>query len=548
MYTDDRRQGFDDLSCSLHAPVRNHIAVDRRQFLFGAAAFGAAAIAGVAIGLDELHGSERTRPRPRARPAATVPPTTTAPLVPADALHAEWVAEENAKPGTGDWQITGVGEAGAIEGYASAVSAQQGETMTIHVSTRAQSFHVEAYRMGWYGGTGGRLVWRSADIPGKRQPAATVTAGVNLVEARWDSSLSVPVDSTWPPGCYLLKLVAPAEGVQQWVPLTVRDDASHSAFLMMNAVTEWQAYNEWGGYSLYLGRGRGGRSFENRGRIVSFDRPYDQPGGAGDFVGLELPLVQLLEGRGYDVSYMTSVDFHRRPDLVQQHRALLSPGHDEYWSKPMRDGAEAARDRGVNLAFLGANAAYRQIRFEPSALGPDRHQVCYKSANEDPMRRVDPSVVTVNWRDAPVNRPENAMIGQQYKCNPVRDDMVIVAPNAWMFDGTGVTMNQRLATVIGPECDAYTPGKQVPPNVQILAHSPVKCGGFSDMTYYTAPSGAGVFASGSIWWITKLTPPGPGSPFDAIVSTTTENILRAFGAGPAGLTHPSEPNARTVHA
>jgi hypothetical protein len=522
--------------------------VDRRQFLFGAAAFGAAAIAAVAIGLDELHGSERTRRHPRARPVATVPPTTTAPLVPADALHAEWVAEENAKPGTSDWQITGVGEAGAIEGYASAVSAQQGETMTIHVSTRAQSFHVEAYRMGWYGGTGGRLVWRSADIPGKRQPAATVTAGVNLVETRWEPSLSVPVDSTWPPGCYLLKLVAPAEGVQQWVPLTVRDDSSHAAFLMMNAVTEWQAYNEWGGYSLYFGRGRGGRSFENRGRIVSFDRPYDQPGGAGDFVGLELPLVQLLEGRGYDVSYMTSVDFHRRPDLVQQHRALLSPGHDEYWSKPMRDGAEAARDRGVNLAFLGANAAYRQIRFEPSALGPDRHQVCYKSANEDPMRKVDPSVVTVNWRDAPVNRPENAMIGQQYKCNPVRDDMVIVAPNAWMFDGTGVTMNQRLATVIGPECDAYTPGKQVPPNVQILAHSPVKCGGFSDMTYYTAPSGAGVFASGSIWWITKLTPPGPGSPFDAIVSTTTENILRAFGAGPAGLTHPSEPNARTVHA
>ncbi|HMF04621.1 MAG TPA: N,N-dimethylformamidase beta subunit family domain-containing protein, partial [Acidimicrobiia bacterium] len=282
--------------------------------------------------------------------------------------------------------------------------------------------------------------------------------------------------------------------------------------------------------------------------IVSFDRPYDQPGGAGDFVGLELPLVQTLEGHGYDVSYTTSVDFHRRPELALQHRALLSPGHDEYWSKPMRDGAEAARDRGVNLAFFGANAAYRQIRFEPSSVGPDRHQVCYKSATEDPMRRVDPSLVTVNWRDPPVNRSENAMIGQQYKCNPVRDDMVVVAPDAWVFEGTGVTMNQRLPTVIGPECDAYTPGRQVPPNVQILAHSPVKCGGFSDMTYYSAPSGAGVFASGSIWWITKSTAPGPGSPFDATVAATTENILRVFGAGPAGLAHPSEPNARAVSA
>jgi N,N-dimethylformamidase beta subunit-like, C-terminal len=243
-------------------------------------------------------------------------------------------------------------------------------------------------------------------------------------------------------GCYLLKLVAPIEGIQQWIPLTVRDDSSHSAFLMMNAVTEWQAYNEWGGYSVYFGRGRGGRSFQNRGRIVSFDRPYDQPGGAGDFIGLEFPLIQLMEQRGFDVSYVTSVDVHRHPELVLQHRALLSPGHDEYWSKPMRDGAEAARDHGVNLAFFGANAAYRQIRFESSAIGPDRHQICYKAANEDPMRKMDPSLVTVNWRDAPVNRPENAMIGPQYKCNPVSNDMVIVAPDAWVFENTGVTMNQ----------------------------------------------------------------------------------------------------------
>jgi hypothetical protein len=513
--------------------------VNRRQFLIGAVAFGAAAVAGVTVALDELRGSGATHAR-RAATRAASPPGSTA-RVPADALHAAWVAEENAKPGTADWQITGVGEPGAIEGYANAVSAQHGETVTLRVSTRARSFHVEAYRMGWYGGKGARLIWRSEDVQGNRQAPPTVTPGVNLVEAHWDPSLSVPVDGTWPPGCYLLKLVAPAEGVQQWVPLTVRDDASRSAFFMMNAVTEWQAYNEWGGYSLYFGLGRGGRTFNNRGRIVTFDRPYDQPGGAGDFVGLELPLVQLLEGRGYDVSYTTSVDFHRNPELALQHRALLSPGHDEYWSKSMRDGGEAARDHGVNLAFFGANAAYRQIRFEPSALGPDRHQVCYKSANEDPMRRTDPSQVTVNWRDPPVNRPENAMIGQQYKCNPVRDDMVVVAPDAWVFEGTGVTMNQRLPTVIGPECDAYTPGRQVPPNVQILAHSPVKCGGFSDMTYYTAPSGAGVFASGSIWWITKVTPPGPGSPFQPVVAEATENVLRVFGAGPAGASHPSQP-------
>jgi len=514
--------------------------VNRRQFLFGALGAAAAAAAG-AFGLD--HWLRDHPAHARSRPAA---PTTTRRPGAADVLHAEWIVAENAKPGSGDWRITGPAEGDAMEGYASAVSAIQGETVTLFVSTRAQSYHVEAYRMGWYGGAGGRLVWTSADMPGKRQTPAAVTPGVNLVEARWDPSLTVPIDASWPPGCYLFKLVAPVEGVQRWVPLTVRDDASQSAFLMMNAVSEWQAYNEWGGYSLYFGRGPGGRTFANRGRIVSYDRPYDQTGGAGDFIGLEFPLVQLLEGRGYDVSYVTSVDFHRHPELALQHRALLSPGHDEYWSKPMRDGAEAARDHGVNLAFFGANAAYRQIRFEPSRLGPDRHQVCYKAANEDPMRTVDPTLVTVNWRDAPVNRPENAMIGQQYECNPVKADMAITDPSAWVFEGTGVTAGQVLPDTIGPEYDRYAATPPAPQNVQILAHSPVTCHGkssFSDMTYYTVPSGAGVFASGSIWWITKVTPPGPGSPFNPVASAVTENVLRAFGVGPAGTAHPSIPTA-----
>src|SRR5262249_12371151 len=322
--------------------------VNRRQFLVGAAALGAAAV-GAVIGIDELLAGGSARAHHRARRTASSRSTTAAPRVPSDALHSEWVAEEDGKQGRGDGQITGPAEGDAIESFASAVSATHGEKVTLVVSTGAKEFHVEAYRMGWYDGKGGRLVWTSENVPGTRQAPAKVTPGVNLVEAPWEPSLVVSVDDSWPPGCYLLKLVAPAEGVQRWVPLTVRDDASHSAFLMMNAITEWQACNEWGGESPDFGGGaRGGsgvattggwRAFANRGRMVACDRPYDQLGGAGDFVGLELPLVQLLEGRAYDVSYTTSVDFHRRPDLVLQHRALLSPGHDEYWSKPMRDGA-----------------------------------------------------------------------------------------------------------------------------------------------------------------------------------------------------------------
>jgi hypothetical protein len=233
------------------------------------------------------------------------------------------------------------------------------------------------------------------------------------------------------------------------------------------------------------------------------------------------------------------------------HRALLSLGHDEYWSRAMRDGAENARDQGVNLAFLGANAVFRQIRFEPSALGANRHQVAYKSATADPLRRSNPAEVTVNWRQPPVSRPESSLIGQQYECNPVRADMVIADGSAWVFSGTGLKTGDKLFGTIGEEYDRYNPNDPGPKNVQLLAHSPVRCHGrasYSDMTYYSAPSGAGVFASGTNWWVTKLVPPCPagGCPHDPTVIRITRNLLAGFGAGPAGRSHPSVSNYASV--
>ncbi|HMG25412.1 MAG TPA: hypothetical protein VKH36_01215, partial [Acidimicrobiia bacterium] len=129
--------------------------MNRRQFLLGAVAAGAAAVAGAVIGFDEYRGSGSAHVRRRARATAGTPPTAGPRRVPADALHAEWIAEENAKPGTADWQITGPAEGDAIEGFASVVSAVQGEKVQLFVSTGAKAFHVEAYRMGSYGGKGG---------------------------------------------------------------------------------------------------------------------------------------------------------------------------------------------------------------------------------------------------------------------------------------------------------------------------------------------------------------------------------------------------------
>jgi hypothetical protein len=442
------------------------------------------------------------------------------------------------------WNLTNGGQPGEIEGYCNAVSAQRGDTVALFVSTVAPSFHVEAYRMGSYGGTGGRLVWHSGPTPGEKQAPPVVLRRTNTVEARWKPSIEIKLTDEFIQGTYLFKLIA-STGVQHLVPLTIRDDSSTAAYLVQNSVTTWQAYNLWGGYSLY-GRGQTGADFKNRARIVSFDRPYAETGGSGEFLGLELPLVMLVEQLGLDVTYVTDVDVHQHPERLLKHKAYFSLGHDEYWSKQMRDGVEAARDHGVNLAFLGANAAFRQIRLERSSLGADRHVVCYKSASEDPIRRTDPTVTTVNWREAPLLRPESRMIGQQYACNPVDADMVLVDPSAWVFAGANVTGGQRIIKLVGEEYDGYVAQQQGPPNVQILAHSPVTCHGrpgFSDMTYYSAPSGAGVFAVGTNRWILRLTPTTfPNAGNEPVVVQVTKNVLAAFGSGPAGAHHPSTAN------
>jgi hypothetical protein len=483
--------------------------------------------------------------RRRDTPTPTHPAARATAVARADAPVARWVVDENARPGTRDWSISRTGATHEIEGYADRVSAQAGDTATLYVSTTARTFHVEAYRMGWYGGLGGRLVWRSAETPGARQAEPSVLPVVNTVEARWRPSLPVVVDGSWPQGQYLLKLVA-STGAQRYVPLTVRDDASHAAYLVQSSVATWQAYNLWGGYSLYLGGPPAHPSYARRARVVSFDRPYDHDGSA-DFIGNELPLVSYVESKGLDVTYWTDVDLQRAPQLTLNHRALLTLGHDEYWSSTMRAGAELARGRGVNLAFLGANAVFRRVRFEPSSLGENRHVVDYKSASEDPV--TDKADKTVDWRLPPLNRPESTLLGEAYECNPVDADMVVTQASSWLFAGTGLHDGDRLPHLVGTEYDRWNPSMAGPSNVTVLAHSPVRCQhkpSYADMTYYTAPSGAGVFDTGTGWWVNSLgtpaTCPQGGCRHNDAVTAITWNLLVAFGAGPSGSAHPSASN------
>jgi hypothetical protein len=544
------------------SPSRDYT-LDRRRFLQSAAAAGLGGVAaGLLAGAENASAATAQRKRPaRAKKGEQTPavePVTLAPGV--TAPSARWLVEENKKPGTTNWVVTGVQQPHELEGYASQVSAVPGDEITLFVNTTSPTVAVQAYRMGYYQGLGGRLVYQSDTVAGGQQPAAVVGAGNNTVECVWNPTLQLKLDASWPPGCYLLKLVGNA-GQQQYIPLTVRDDSSHAAYVLQNSVTTWQAYNLWGNYSLYYGQNAsGGSDFADRARIVSFDRPYPQTWaqGAADFMGNEFPLLFQMESLGLDMTYWTDVDLHANPQLLSNHRCLFSLGHDEYWSLQMRNGALSALKSGVNFAFLGANACYRQIRMQPSQVGPNRQQICYKDATEDPLYGVNNEVVTAPaWESPPTNWPESELIGAMYQSVGADDNLVVADASSWFFNGCGLTNGQQLPSVVQGEYDRYVPSLPGPTNVDVFAHSTVAGqGNWSDISYYTVPNGGGVLASGNASFIYKLsnTTAFPTGVVPAAIPGVTDILLRAmlnvygtFGNGPAAEVQPSSSNWQNVY-
>jgi hypothetical protein len=365
--------------------------------------------------------------------------------------------------------------------------------------------------------------------------------------APWRPSLTVST-AGWSPGDYLLRLEA-SNRHQAYVPLTVRGASAAGRIVLVNAVTTWQAYNTWGCCDLYHGADG---AFATRSRAVTFDRPYAANNGSGEFISRELGVVAEAERLALPLDYVTDVDLDVDPGLLRGARAVVSMGHDEYWSQKMRGRLTVARNAGTNLAFLGANAIFRRIRFASTRLGPDRLEVNYKVAGEDPLLGWENAAVTANWPSPPDARPESALLGDQYGCFPGRAPpapAVIVDPTNWLFAGLHVTDGEKLPSLIGPEIDAVQLAYPTPRPIEILLHSRVHCPldtpRYADTSYYVARSGAGVFDAGTIDWVCALDV-GCGShisgPTHTVITQVTENLLKAFASGPAGRKHPAHDN------
>lgn len=492
----------------------------------------------------------------RRRFMATVLGGAAATAVGVRVAHAATVIQlENAKPGTSTWQLTNPAMNHEIEGYASSTSVDRGGQIRLFVNTSDATYTMDVFRTGWYGGAGGRQVAGPIIRSGVSQ-VIPAPGAAGLIECDWldPHVLTVPNDPSdpthWASGIYLVKLTGNQSGKQGYIIFVVRDDARPSDLLFQSSVTTFQAYNGWGGKSLYFANSPSGAA-----RVVSFNRPYDASyggGGAGElFVAnfnksaWEYNMLRWLEREGYDVTYATDVDTHEQADLLRSHKAFLSVGHDEYWTWEMRDHVEAARDQGVHLAFFGSNVSYWQVRLEPSAVtgAPNRTMVGYKNAaGNDPFARDaiadNDRYITTLWRNAPVSRPESRMVGVGYVYNTINGDIVVSDAAHWVFAGTGLQNGDRLRGLLGYEVDAVIDGS--PGNVVRLAQSTftVPKGTFTaHMTIYTAPSGALVFATGSNQWAWGLddynVPERRTSRLSPAAQRITRNLLARFIASPA---------------
>jgi hypothetical protein len=504
-------------------------APSRRRFIGLAAA--AVAVPAAAVTVDKLATSDADATAGKPAPKRSAP------------RHR--VVSENSLQGDPNWRISQLGAPNAMVGYAGQASILPGEPITLYASTTARSFQVLAFRMGWYGGDKARLVWTSPTTRGHQQAAPTMTQPTNTVVTDWGQSLTIPTDG-WPEGSYLLRMDSEA-GAQRYVPITVRSASTAGKTVIKNCTATWQAYNTWGGYNLYNGPG-GTADYNNRSLAVSLDRPFDASG-AYMFLWHEQKFIALAESTGLPLAYTTSMDIAADPHLLDGASALFSLGHDEYWSPPERANVTAARDAGVNVAFLGANCMFRRTRLASTPLGSNRLVICYKTSYpQDPMYGKDDALVTSDWREPPNPDAESSLTGTLYESNPTDAAYVVAAPDAWMFRGTGVHKGSTFTGLVGIEYDRVNPDFPVQRPIQVVAHSPLTCRGvnsYADSAYYTHVSGAGVFNAGTMRWVASmggLHQFGLTNRTAAFTRDVSSNILHAFADGPAAAKYPAHDN------
>ncbi|HEY7633110.1 MAG TPA: DUF4082 domain-containing protein [Thermoleophilaceae bacterium] len=484
------------------------------------------------------------------------------------------VACENQLPGTDPetWEVDGSGD-DTIQGYATQMSTNKGGTVNFKIKSATTNYRIDIYRLGYYGGDGARLIQSNLSHTGSSQPACLTQASTGLVDCgNWSVSASWQIPSTAVSGVYIAHLQRNDTGGVSQIVFVVRDDSSHSDIVVQTSDATWQAYNTYGGQSLYDCTNLcppGNPSTYQGAFKVSYNRPFhtadDDDGRSWLFTGAEYSMIRFLERNGYDASYISSSDVNSRGNLLLNHKIFMSSGHDEYWSAGQRANVAAARDAGVNLVFFTGNESFWKTRWEPSIDGSntaDRTLVSYKDTHFASPQ--DPVAWTGTWRDprwttAAVNTPENALTGQSFLVNTGTSQITVPAAygklRLWRNTAAArLSAGQTLSlapNTLGYEWDVDADNGYRPAGEFRLSSTTVsglevftdygsttKLNGTAthNLTMYRAPSGALVFGAGTVQWAWGLDDDNPvGTAADPNMQQATVNLFADMGAQPTTL-------------
>jgi hypothetical protein len=466
---------------------------------------------------------------------------------PRRAAHYDWVEsfdgspvsveEENRKPGTSSWMLHGGRRRGHIAAYMGSESIRPGQTQRLFVDApRSRWIRAEVYRMGWYDGRLGRLVLSSHKLKPAGQPRCPHDTQLGTVYCQWHADLSFAIPSGLPSGVYVVKVTS--SGVAETYTMFVVESARPLPLLVQLPTATYQAYNEWGGDSLYPGGDLVGVTGTTQGVEVSFDRPYKTSTGAGQLFDRDLAMIRFVEREGYDASYTTGSSVDTNPAQAMGHKMLLDFGHSEYWSQRQVDAFRRARDTGTNLAFLSSNTMVWRVRF---ALGGHRIVGFKEHVAADPDKTLPSGLMPLSgapltgtaWGQCVTPRvvggTQTHPTYHYFAWKPAAS----MQPD-WLFHDTGFTSSSLVSGIVGYEPDRTSPSS--PPGTQVVGSGSTLCqhggppSGLGQLSLYTAKSGALVFSSGTLGWQLGLSPMPAESPdaprrADPRLVKLTENLF-----------------------
>ena len=399
-----------------------------------------------------------------------------------------------------------------IEAYCWPQSVTPGEPVSLHVSTDALAFDVWVAREG----AEREVIWHVEGAAGELHATPDDAAAAGC---EWPTTLEIPIGVDSRSGYHAVSVSAGDQRTDAF--FVVRPTPGDPApILLVLSTATWNAYNDWGGPSLYTG-----------GTQVSFERPLArgflvkpeparrkaQPlpdrealyffewaeshglslwsGGAG-WWNWERVFVRFAESHGYRVDVATSQDLVAYPEILDDHRLYASVGHDEYWSWGMRDAVEAFIAAGGNAAFLSGNTCYWQVRFDDAL----RTMTSFKyRADADPnLGTADERFLTSAWVDRRIGRPESALTGlsfsrggyARYGLGTPRSSggFTVWRPEHWAFEGTDLAYGDALGiadTICAYEVDGCeltlrdglptpTHADGAPAGLEVLATAPAR--------------------------------------------------------------------------